>query len=281
MAGEAGTLATMRAVLAEAATCFGDVPGVVVVDEGDLVRSFGPGRSQPYLNGIGRLDVRSGEALLARIAEVERPYRATGLPTSWWADDTTRPADATAWFERAGLRPGGGEAVMVLDLTVPPVAALHAGDAAAANGVEVRVVDTMTDLDAWIEVMAGSYGWVDPARVALMRGLYDPRTAHGSNGRRIQLLARLGGVAVGGASLFQTAGQGWVTNVGTIPAARGRGVGGAVTAATIRLAIQRGDPEAWLAASAMGEPVYRRLGFATVGHVSHWIGPAPERAPGG
>lgn len=281
MAVDAGTLAMMRAVLADAATCFGDVPGVEVVDEGDMVRSFAPGRPQPYLNGVARVAVAQGEALLARMREVEPRYRAAGLPTSWWVDDTTRPADAASWLERAGLRPGGGEAVMVLGLATTPEAALHAGDTAAADGVEVTVVEAMADLDAWIEVIAGAYGWADRERATLMQGLYDPRTPHGSNGRRIQVLARLGGTAVGGASLFGTAGQGWVTNVGTIPAARGQGVGGAVTAATLRLAMERGHPSAWLAASAMGEPVYRRLGFRTVGHVSHWIGPAPERPVGG
>jgi len=274
VAGEADTQTLMRAVLAEAATCFGDVPGVEVVDEGDLVRSFAPGRPQPYMNGVARLDVTSGEALVARIGALEEPYRAAGLPTSWWADDTTRPADAETWFERAGLRLGGGEAVMALDLASMPGAALHAGDPATTEGVTVSEVETMADLDAWIGVMAGSYGWGDTERATLMRELYDPRTPHGSNGLRVQVLARLGGVAVGGASLFQTAGQGWVTNVGTMPVARGRGVGGAVTVATLRLALERGNKTAWLAASAMGEPVYRRLGFATVGHVSHWVGPA-------
>src|SRR4051812_42094006 len=132
MVGEAGSLAMMRAVLADAATCFGDVPGVDVVDEGDLVRSFAPGRPQPYMNAIARLEVDSGEALAARIAGLEGPYRAAGLPTSWWLDETSRPADAETWFERAGLRLGGGEAVMALDLSVPPDLALRAADVAAA-----------------------------------------------------------------------------------------------------------------------------------------------------
>jgi GNAT superfamily N-acetyltransferase len=136
----------------------------------------------------------------------------------------------------------------------------------------VSVVRTIDDLDAWIGVMAGAYGWSDGARGALMRRLYDPRTRHGADPRRIQVLARLGGAPVGAASLFAAAGQGWVTNVGTIPAARGRGVGTAVTAACLAISAGRGDPSSWLAASAMGEPVYARLGFRTVGRLTHHAG---------
>ncbi|MCC6832617.1 MAG: GNAT family N-acetyltransferase, partial [Thermoleophilia bacterium] len=52
--------------------------------------------------------------------------------------------------------------------------------------------------------------------------------------------------------------------------------GAAVTAACLVLAAERGDPEAWLAASALGEPVYTRLGFATVGRLEHHAGGAPR-----
>lgn len=263
------------AVLAHAATAFGDVPGVEVVDAGDLVRSFAPARPQPSVNGIARLRV-AGDALEARVRAVEHAYRAAGLPTSWWVDDWTDPPDAMERLLGLGLRPGGAEAVMALDLDPAPVAGLRAGDGPRSEGVEVRTVETATDLDDWIAVMGASYGWSDPVRSALMRDLYDPGTPHGRNGRRVHVLARLGGVAVGAASLFQAAGQGWVTNVGTIPDARGRGVGAAVTVAILALAVERGNPTAWLAASDMGEPVYRRLGFRTVGRVAHLIGPAPR-----
>ena len=270
------------AVLAAAATCFGDVPGVEVIDEGDLVRSNAPGHPQPYVNGIARLRV-AGVALEDRVRAIEPAYRAAGLPTSWWVDDWTAPTDAADRLLALGMRPGGAEAVMVVDLGAMPESVVAAEQGAARAGVVVAPVETIADLDAWIGVMARSYGWSDPRKAAQMRDLYDPRTAHGRDGRRVHVLAWMGGVAVGAASLFLTAGQGWVTNVGTIPAARGRGVGAAVTSVTLRLALERGDPTAWLAASDMGEPVYRRLGFRTVGRVAHLIGPgqSPNHASPG
>ena len=275
MAGDAVDPALRRAVLAEAAVAFAGVPGIEVIDEGDLVRSFAPGRAQPYVNAIARLRLgvdADVQAVAARIRAVEAGYRQAGLPTLWWLDDDTRPIGLAATLASLGLRDAGGEAVMAIALgseapTWP----------AGTEAVAVRVVDTIGDLDAWIAVIAGAYGWSDPARAELMRGLYDPRLPHGRDERRIQVLGLVDGVAVSAASLFRAAGQGWITNVGTVPAARGRGAGGAVTVACLRLAAERGDPTAWLAASTMGEPVYARLGFQTVGRLEHLLGPAPAR----
>ena len=268
MAGDVVDPARIRAVLAAAAVAFPDVPGVEVVDEGDLVRSFSAGRPAPYLNAIARLDL-AADGLAERVRAVEAPYRAASVPTLWWVDDTARPADLRGLLEATGLREAGGEAVMVLPLSgwSAPV---------AAPDVTVRVVESIEDLDDWIAVIAGAYGWADRERADLMRGLYDPRLPHGRDPRRIQVLGLLGGVPAGGASLFRAAGEGWVTNVGTTPAARGRGGGAAMTVASLALAVERGDPAAWLAASAMGEPVYARLGFRTVGRLEHLVGPAPR-----
>lgn len=271
MAGDARNPALRRAVLAEAAVAFAGVPGVEVIDEGDLVRSFAPGRPQPYVNAIARLDLAAG-GVIDRVRSLDETYRAAGLPAIWWLDDDARPDGLAATLGGLGLRDAGGEAVMALALG-SEAPAWPAGP----REVAVRVVRTIEDLDAWIAVIAEAYGWSDPARAELMRGLYDPRRPHGRDGRRIQVLGLLGGVPASAASLFRAAGQGWVTNVGTIPAARGRGVGGAVTVACLRLAEERGDPTAWLAASTMGEPVYGRLGFQTVGRLEHLLGPAPAR----
>jgi GNAT superfamily N-acetyltransferase len=253
------------AVLAAAATAFADVPGVEVVDEGDLVRSFAPGRPYGFCNSIARVRI-ADRSFVDRVAAVEAPYRPAGLPTSWWVSDETSPVDAGARLAAAGLADGGSEAVMATELHEPI-------EHPEADDVSVWEVDDGDELDEWIEVIAASYGWQDAAKAAVIRGLYDPAAPHGRSGRRVQVLARLGGRAVGAASLFETAGVGWVTNVGTIPEARGRGVGAAVTLEALRLARERGFASAYLAASAMGEPVYARIGFRVIGRLSHLIGP--------
>ncbi len=52
-----------------------------------------------------------------------------------------------------------------------------------------------------------------------------------------------------------------IFNVATVPAARGRGVGRAVTLAALRDGAGAGCRMAVLQASEMGHPVYERLGF--------------------
>jgi predicted GNAT family acetyltransferase len=55
-----------------------------------------------------------------------------------------------------------------------------------------------------------------------------------------------------------------VFNVATPPEHRGRGYGAALTAEAARQGFAAGAELAWLQASAMGVPVYRRLGFREV-----------------
>ncbi len=269
---DAETADLRRRVLADAAMAFAGVPGVEVVDEGDVVRSFAPGRPQQYLNALARVTL-DATSIAERLAALETAYRAAGLPMLWWLDDDVRPPDVRDALLAVGLRDPGAEAVMVVSLP---------GELPAATAeVTVRRVEMIEDLDAWIAVLADAYGWSDASVVETMRTVYDPSRPHGRDERRIQLLARRAGAPVGAASLFRAAGQGWITNVGTIPAARGRGVGRAVTSACLRLAQERGDPTAWLAASTMGEPVYARLGFRTVGRLEHLVGPGTGPADRG
>ncbi|MDO5723724.1 MAG: GNAT family N-acetyltransferase [Flaviflexus sp.] len=76
-------------------------------------------------------------------------------------------------------------------------------------------------------------------------------------------------VADGGAScalLTLAEGRGGLYYVATREDRRGEGLGSAVAAALTNLAFERGCHEVILQASDLGEPVYRRLGYRTIGH---------------
>jgi GNAT superfamily N-acetyltransferase len=77
-------------------------------------------------------------------------------------------------------------------------------------------------------------------------------------------LALLDGHPAGGASVLVFDGVAVVTWVATVAAARGRGVGAAVTAWVTNRAFDDGAELAMLQASPMGKPVYERLGYRTV-----------------
>jgi predicted GNAT family acetyltransferase len=59
--------------------------------------------------------------------------------------------------------------------------------------------------------------------------------------------------------------------VTTDPALRGRGIATAMTAEALRASREAGAVRACLDASAMGEPIYRRLGFETVARLTRFV----------
>jgi GNAT superfamily N-acetyltransferase len=80
-------------------------------------------------------------------------------------------------------------------------------------------------------------------------------------------LGRVDGRAVATAAAFIGFGYVGIYAVGTLPDARGRGYGEAVTwAATLF----RPDLPATLQASEMGRPIYERMGYRTVTHFTVW-----------
>lgn len=71
-------------------------------------------------------------------------------------------------------------------------------------------------------------------------------------------------------------GVGYVDNVATVPAARGRGFAGAITVRLVREAREAGAAPTFLLADPDDEPVvrlYRRLGFLPVGRLASTKGP--------
>ena len=67
-----------------------------------------------------------------------------------------------------------------------------------------------------------------------------------------------------------------IIHVGTVPTARGRGLGAIVTSAVMTEARARGAILATLQSTAMGEPVYRRLGFTEIDRYRLYLRPVPS-----
>ncbi len=121
--------------------------------------------------------------------------------------------------------------------------------------------------------MAGAYGWSDDGRSSAWAELYR-RPDVGLGGAIRHVVVRLGGEPVACASLFQAAGHAFVTNVGTVPAARNRGLGTQATLAVLDLAAGEGARQATLTASRMGRGVYARIGFRHDALLRRWISQA-------
>jgi GNAT superfamily N-acetyltransferase len=228
------------------------------------VRTIAPGRPYGFLNGVVSLDLDPATAA-ERVAQVEAMYQDLGLPLTWWITPRSRPADIAERLATLGMHAQEDEAGMAIDL------AQRTEPSAVPSGVDIEPVGSRRALAHWVAVMGASYGWADPVKAGTLDELYDPEARDGLTRPGIQVIGRLDGKPVGCGSLFEAGGYAWVTNIGTIPEARGRGIGTAITGRLLTMARDGGHRHAYLAASKRGEPVYRRLGFVVTCRLGRFV----------
>jgi ribosomal protein S18 acetylase RimI-like enzyme len=195
----------------------------------------------------------------SRIDEAHAEVTERGrLPATWWIGPTTTPADLGPRLAARGLSEAEPEFGMVVDVAgLPP-----------PDG-EIEAVGE-SRLDAWLDVMGRSYGWRDPLSIDAWRELYrgalddpEPPWWH--------VLVYDRGVPVACASLFPAGDLGFVTNVGTVPEARGAGHGTTATLAVLAIARREGFRRASLTASLMGQSVYARIGFREDARLDRYV----------
>jgi ribosomal protein S18 acetylase RimI-like enzyme len=202
------------------------------------------------LNHVHGVGLRGDDAAIdARIDAVQAAVSRDGTQSAtWWLGPTTTPGDLAARLSARGLTPAEPEFGMVIDVDGLPGPAGDVSDVPAA------------DLDEWLDVMGRSYGWSDPRSIEAWTELY-----RGAVGETTppwwHVLVREEGKGVACASLFPAGDQGFVTNVGTVPEARGAGHGTTATLAVLAIARDAGYRHASLTASVMGRSMYARIGF--------------------
>jgi GNAT superfamily N-acetyltransferase len=136
-------------------------------------------------------------------------------------------------------------------------------DPPAVEGVELRSVDDVVGVHAFVEVNGAAYATYGmPAGVHA--DLFDRPDAVLDDPGVHLVVAWRGPDPVAAALVYESDGVASVQWVGTMPHERGRGLGALVTAWTTNVAFDRGASSCTLQASPMGEPVYRRLGYEPI-----------------
>ena len=184
--------------------------------------------------------------LARRTAEIADELIAHGRTWRWGAGPSTLPDEPTL-LER-GLERGdapGMHVALAEPLDLPD---------------DIRISTIGNDrLDEFLEVFAE--GFEMPEFVV---GPFGEVIARTGGDWFVNVVAWDGTTPVGCGTLVHTGRTAGLYNITTLRASRGRGVGGAVTAALMNLGLDRGCTEAVLTATPLGKPVYERLGFVEV-----------------
>jgi len=235
----------------------------------------------------GRIEERDGVVLCAtgtefpvtcnsvvRVDPQLDPERVVDLADEWFGalgrgytlSVLVEPDGPAAELERVAAARGLvllGEGAPVMSCAVAPV------DVGPPAGVELRWVGEGADIVDLVQVDDEAYQSLGmPAGVILeMCSATDRMVAPHLR----SVVAYEGDTPLAAAMTLSSHGIAGVYYVGTVAAARGRGLADAVTRALTRDAYERGALGVILQATQMGEPVYRRMGYEEIDRHRSWV----------
>lgn len=236
----------------------GHLPGAVIQESAQLSRHLAfP--FNPMFKGVWQTRLAEHEADEA-IAETVEWFKMQNAPFAfWWVDPRATPANMgarltaqgfAAWEENAP-----GMAAQLDTLRYDLLAKTPAGYTQERVTDERGLLDFKEAFVTGFEVpeWAGQ-AWVDATRAFGIE--HAPWRCY---------IGRLDGKPVASNMLFNGAGVASVFGVATVPEARGKGIGAAITLIAYEEAMRMGYQHGVLFGTELGVPVYRRIGFRDVG----------------
>jgi GNAT superfamily N-acetyltransferase len=216
---------------------------------------FATGLPDPLFNGVMTAQL-AREEVDERIDELQAEFQSRDLPLEWTVGSSTKPRDLGENLLRKGLTNRLVVPGMAMDLGSLP-------EVPVPDGLTIQRPDTPQELETCIRIACVGFQIAEP----LVRKLVDIERSMPADHREstVLYLGRMRGEPVASTTLFLSAGVAGLYFVSTLPAARGRGIGGAMAAWALQEARNRGYRIGTLQATEMGLPVYRGLGFREYG----------------
>lgn len=230
---------------------------------GDLVStasnvSFYSGLPGPVFNGVVSVNMTC-EDVQSTANDLQAKLNQKGGPAMWWVGPQTAPENIDALLEQHGLQPTGDVPNMVIALaelpsTQPQIANFRIKKVNKTNNAAGQAL--------WARTTAKGFGVPDfiGAEVAEMEATYNDshyKAAH-------HYIGYLDDVPVAASAMILDAGVAGIYAVATAPEARRKGIGAAMSRMPLHEAMEMGYHVGVLQASAMGYPVYEKLGFQEV-----------------
>jgi ribosomal protein S18 acetylase RimI-like enzyme len=249
-------LAAMEANFAEEmASLARGLPGGELYEDAEL-QMFYTGKAG--FNGVTRTRFASDDPVYihARIAATLDYFRRRNISLGWLIGPLARPANLATYLEAHGLIYHSTDIAMALNIR-----SLHAMPSSAAE-LTISEVAGIEDLRAWYTVNVEGFGYTEQTAHVY----YDAYARLGSGASRPwhHYVGWLGNRPVAIASLLLHAGVAGIYGIATIPEARRRGIGSAMTLYALRAARAYGYRVAILSPTEMGKNIYQRIGFQEV-----------------
>jgi GNAT superfamily N-acetyltransferase len=230
---------------------------------------FASGVPMPPFNGIvgARLTNHDADEV---IDEAIAHFGARSLPFSWATGPNTTPGNLGERLVAHGFKAQEAQAGMAIDLESVP------DSVPMPDGLEIERVSGKGFVGDYGDVVSAGFGLPPTFGGEFARILAE--ATEGPDANSWGYLGRVDGKAVATSGVVLAGGGALIVNVVTLPEARGKGVGAAMTHRPLLEARGKGYRIGTLEATAMGYPVYKRLGFEEYCRVREyvWTPPDPE-----
>jgi hypothetical protein len=205
------------------------------------------------MNGVVRVDRSTPAATVIDVADAWFAERGRGYSVST-RDIGTGEDDLVAAAEDRGLLRIMDSPAMVCDARL--------ADGTPPKGVELRIATTADDIDAFVAINDAAYQTLGMPEGVIAASVLAPERVLAAHVRTV--IAWEGSTPLACAQVLLSHGIAGVYYVGTVEAARGRGLAEQVTRTVTNLGFDLGAAFVTLQASSMGEPIYRRMGYREV-----------------
>jgi ribosomal protein S18 acetylase RimI-like enzyme len=232
-----------------------------VLDEAGVCCWAGDTGWAAYNNGVLRYDdATPGREVVER---ARRFFGPRGRGYSLWGRQEPTDADLVAAIDAAGYGAMYTYPQLICRAPLP--------DQPLPSGAEIRAIDDAQGVADFAAVNASAYTiYGAPTEATASNFGRAHRVLEPSNHA---VVAYLDDEPVATAMIVCTHGIAGLYWVGTVEAARGRGLAEAVTRTVTNVGFERGASNVQLQASPMGEPIYRRMGYEELYQYTFYLAP--------